>query len=208
MTRRRRGGRGGGNGGRNDGRDDGRKPGRDGGRKSGPAKNRPKLRFRREKSAGGVVTRVTDGRTLILLIRDPYGHWGFPKGHLERGERSESAALREVMEETGLRQVQLLASIAAIEWRFRFRRKLIQKHCEFFLMESPAGETRPQKSEGITECRWVSPEEANELIGYENARGVLTKAREMLTARAGVAAPTSPVPQAPPAPAAPAASRP
>lgn len=178
MTRRRR-GKGGRNGGRNPAR------------KGGAPKSRGKLQFRREKSAGGVVTRVADGKTLILLIRDPYGHWGFPKGHLERGERSDSAALREVMEETGLRQVHLVGSIAAIEWRFRFRRKLIQKHCEFFLMESPAGETKPQKSEGITECRWMSPEEADELIGYENARGVLTKAREMLTARAALSAPTA-----------------
>jgi 8-oxo-dGTP pyrophosphatase MutT (NUDIX family) len=150
--------------------------------KAGPAKKR-RLRFRREKSAGGIVTRVSDGRTLVLLIRDPYGHWGFPKGHLERGERSETAAIREVMEETGLRQVSSLGSIAAIEWKFRFRDKLIQKHCEFFLMESPSGETRPQKSEGITECRWVSPEDAHTMIDYENARSVLTRAQSMLSAR-------------------------
>ena len=151
------------------------------GKAAGARKRR--LQFRREKSAGGIVTRVVDGRTLVLLIRDPYGHWGFPKGHLERGERSETAAVREVMEETGLRQVGLLGSIAAIEWKFRFRNKLIQKHCEFFLMESPAGETKPQQSEGITECRWVSPEDAHAMIDYENARSVLTRAQSMISAR-------------------------
>ena len=46
-------------------------------------------------SAGGVVFRVENGQPLFLLIRDSYGHWGFPKGHLERGERAEAAALRE-----------------------------------------------------------------------------------------------------------------
>jgi 8-oxo-dGTP pyrophosphatase MutT (NUDIX family) len=151
-------------------------------RRRGKPKKR-KLQFRREKSAGGIVTRILDGQTHVLLIRDPYGHWGFPKGHLERGERADTAAVREVMEETGLRQVALLGAITAIEWKFRFRNKLIQKHCEFFLMESQAGETRPQKSEGITECRWVSPEEAHEMIGYENARSVLARAQSMLSAR-------------------------
>jgi 8-oxo-dGTP diphosphatase len=159
-----------------------RRRGKQNGKRGGGKKRR--LQFRREKSAGGIVTRVTDGRTMVLLIRDPYGHWGFPKGHLERGERAETAAIREVMEETGLRQVASLGTIAAIEWKFRFRNKLIQKHCEFFLMESAAGETRPQKSEGITECRWVSPEEAHAMIEYENARSVLTAAQSMISAHA------------------------
>ena len=57
---------------------------------------------RDETSAGGVVFRVEEGRPLYLLIRDSYQNWGFPKGHLEAGERPEDAALREVSEETGL----------------------------------------------------------------------------------------------------------
>ena len=137
-----------------------------------------------EKSAGGVVVRVDRNEPRFLLIRDGYGHWGFPKGHLERGERADTAALREVMEETGLRQVNVVASIGAIEWRFRFRGRLIQKHCEFFLMESPSGETRPQKAEGITDCRWATIDEAQTLLDYENARGVLTRASAMVVERA------------------------
>src|SRR5687767_14925561 len=152
-------------------------------RRRGKPKKR-KLQFRREKSAGGIVTRILDGQTHVLLIRDPYGHWGFPKGHLERGERADTAALREVMEETGLRQVSVVGSIAAIEWRFRFRGRLIQKNCEFFLMESASGDTRPQKSEGITDCRWATIKEAHELLDYENARGVLTQANAMVQSRA------------------------
>ena len=167
----------------------GKRNGKRGGNGAGASARKRRLQFRREKSAGGIVTRVTGGRTLVLLIRDPYGHWGFPKGHLERGERAETAAIREVMEETGLRQVSSLGTIAAIEWKFRFRNKLIQKHCEFFLMDSPAGETRPQKSEGITECRWVSPEEAQEMIEYANARSVLTRAQSMISARSATPEP-------------------
>lgn len=153
-----------------------RKRGRTAKRKAGG-----KLKY--EKSAGGVVVRVEQNEPRFLLIRDSYGHWGFPKGHLERGERSATAALREVMEETGLRQVSVVGSIAAIEWRFRFRGRLIQKHCEFFLMESASGDTKPQKSEGITACRWATIGEAHELIDYENARGVLVQANSMVQQR-------------------------
>jgi 8-oxo-dGTP pyrophosphatase MutT (NUDIX family) len=145
-------------------------------------------RRRRESSAGGVVYRLADGRQLFLLIRDSYGNWGFPKGHLERGERADTAALREVMEETGLRTVSVIGAIDTIQWYFRFRGTLIHKNCQFFLMEAATGDTKPQRSEGITACKWTTIDEAQQLIGYENARGVLRRAQEMLTSR-GAASP-------------------
>ena len=130
-----------------------------------------------------VVFRVEGGRPLYLLIQDRYGNWGFPKGHLERGERADTAALREVMEETGLRAVSVVGAIETIEWHFRFRGSLIHKDCQFFLMETSAAVTKPQKSEGITACRWATIEEGQQLIGYENARGVLRRAHQMVAAR-------------------------
>jgi len=140
-------------------------------------------RTRRESSAGGVVFRVAEGRALFLLICDSYGNWGFPKGHLERGERADSAALREVVEETGLRTVAVLGAIATIAWRFRSRGRLIHKDCQFFLMEATAAATKPQHSEGITACRWATIDEAQDLIRYANVRGVLRHAHEMLASR-------------------------
>jgi 8-oxo-dGTP pyrophosphatase MutT (NUDIX family) len=140
-------------------------------------------RTRHETSAGGVVYRVDGGSALFLLIRDSYGHWGFPKGHVERGEHGDTAALREVMEETGLRALRLVGTIETIEWFFRFRGRLIHKRCEFFLMETDRAATTPQTSEGITACRWVNADEAEELIEYENARTVLRLARDMVRGR-------------------------
>lgn len=127
--------------------------------------------------------RVAAGRPLFLVIRDSYGNWGFPKGHLERGERADTAALREVMEETGLRSVTVVGPIATIDWYFRLRGALIHKNCQFFLMESRNGDTKPQVTEGISECRWTTADEAHRLIIYENARGVLRTAQQMVAAR-------------------------
>jgi 8-oxo-dGTP pyrophosphatase MutT (NUDIX family) len=148
-------------------------------RKRGTTAKRPG-RARREKSAGGVVVRFSGAEPLFLLIRDSYGHWGFPKGHLEHGEPADAAARREVLEETGLAAVELLGTIASIDWRFRFRGTLIHKNCEFFLMKTRSETTRPQKSEGITACKWSTHAEAQKLLAYENARGVLQRAHEML----------------------------
>ena len=149
-------------------------------RPRGKGPPRKRARARRETSAGGVVVRLDADTPLFLLIRDSYGQWGFPKGHLERGEGSESAALREVREETGLTALRVLAPLDTIEWSFRFKGSVIHKRCEFFLMESATAATRPQKSEGITACRWAAAPEALDLIGYENARGVLRRADALL----------------------------
>ena len=140
-----------------------------------------RARAQRETSAGGIVYRLADGAPLFLLIRDSYQNWGFPKGHVERGERAEDAALREVREETGLRSVEVRGAIDTIEWYFRFRGRLIHKVCHFYLMETREAETQPQGTEGITACQWVGFDEATTAISYANARHVLRRANEMIT---------------------------
>ena len=140
-----------------------------------------RTRAKEETSAGGVVFRMVEGAPLFLLIRDSYKNWGFPKGHLEIGEQPEGAALREVSEETGLADLSLRGLIDTIDWHFRFRGRLIHKICHFFLMETAESSTSPQRTEGITACRWLRFDEAEELISYANARDVLRKARALVT---------------------------
>lgn len=147
---------------------------------------RPKARVRQERSAGGVVVRRdTETRVpLFLLICDSYENWGFPKGHVEAGERPVAAARREVEEETGLRGLEVRAPIDTIDWYFRFRGRLIHKVCDFYLMELEPGapaDTVPQRAEGITACVWATFGDAAKRISYENARRVLTRARAMVS---------------------------
>jgi 8-oxo-dGTP pyrophosphatase MutT (NUDIX family) len=140
-----------------------------------------KRRAELEVSAGGIVfRRMPDGVPRFLLIKDSYDNWGFPKGHLEDGESPAEAAVRETGEETGLEQLVLQGPIRVIDWHFRFRGRHIHKYCHFFLLESPEGEPRPQADEGITACQWRSLEEALETLSYDNARGVLKRAGEMV----------------------------
>ena len=142
-----------------------------------------RARATQETSAGGVVFRFEEGTPLFLLIRDSYANWGFPKGHVERGESAEDAALREVREEAGLHELSSCGLIDTIDWYFRFRGRLIHKSCHFYLMETTESNTAPQRAEGITACQWVSYGEAHEAVSYANAREVLRRAREMIGAR-------------------------
>jgi len=139
-----------------------------------------RARATRETSAGGVVYRLEGGSPLFLLIRDSYTNWGFPKGHVERGESAEDAALREVREETGLHELASRGLIDTIDWYFRFRGRLIHKSCHFYLMVTTESDTAPQRAEGITACQWVSYGDAHEAVSYANAREVLRRAREMI----------------------------
>lgn len=120
--------------------------------------------------------RRIDGRIHALLIKDPYGNWGLPKGHLEGTEGPEEAGLREVCEETGLDDVVLGPRLRTIDWYFRLKGQLIHKHCTFFLMSSEDGDPVPEEAEGISECRWVPLLEAVDAVDYQNAREVVRDA--------------------------------
>ena len=148
-----------------------------------------KRRAELEVSAGGIVFRRVPGEgPKFLLIRDSYHNWGFPKGHLEGDESPAEAAKRETAEETGLDHLVLQGPIRVIDWHFRFRGRHIHKYCHFFLFESPDGEPCPQVDEGITACQWSPLGEALDTLSYDNARGVLKRAGEMVRTLVAVGA--------------------
>ena len=126
------------------------------------------------------MARRMKGSVHFLLIKDPYGKWGLPKGHLEGEETAEEAAVREVGEETGLSQLEMGPSLGTIDWYFRLKGDLIHKFCEYFLMASPEGDTRPEVEEGITECRWLTVPDAITAVAYSNARQIIERAAEAL----------------------------
>lgn len=148
-----------------------------------------KRRVDLEVSAGGIVfRRMPELGTRFLLIRDSYDNWGFPKGHLEDGETPADAARRETAEETGLTDLALHGPIRVIDWHFRFRGRHIHKFCHFFLFESVGCEPVPQLDEGITACAWHPLEGALQTLSYDNARGVLKRASEMVRTLVAVGA--------------------
>jgi 8-oxo-dGTP pyrophosphatase MutT (NUDIX family) len=132
-------------------------------------------------AAGCVVYRHDSvGAPLLLLIYDKYGRWTLPKGHLEAGESEQSAAVREVLEETGL-SGELGALVTRIVYTVRSKRGLERpKQVTFFLLRADSSEVHPQAEEGISAAEWFAPEEALGRIGYPQVRDVLARAITML----------------------------
>lgn len=133
-----------------------------------------------ERSAGGVVVRPLAGSWHALLIRDPYGKWSLPKGHIEGGESLREAALREVEEETGIRPEAVGPRIDTVDWIFRKGDETVHKYCTFFLMRSRNGKAVPQLDEGITECIWLPVRDAASRIRYSDTREVVLRADEKI----------------------------
>src|SRR5687768_12610812 len=106
-----------------------------------------KRRTRNEHSSGGAVIAMREGAAHVALIATRNKtRWGLPKGAVTEGETSEAAALREVLEETGL-QARIVKPLDTIEYFFRAGDTLIQKRVDFYLMDYVAGELEPQLSE-------------------------------------------------------------
>ncbi len=139
-----------------------------------------------ETSAGGVVLRTIDGVVHALVIRDPYKRWGLPKGHVEDGETPQETALREVREETGLRDLRIGPELVTIDWFFRAQEREVHKFATFYLMYSDDGEAVPERDEGITRCEWVPLDSAHERLSYANASEVMKVAQRVGQAVGGI----------------------
>jgi 8-oxo-dGTP pyrophosphatase MutT (NUDIX family) len=129
-----------------------------------------------ERSAGVIVFRIQDGKPLYLLLKHP-SYWGFPKGHLEDGETEEDTALRELSEETGLTDVELIPDFReVIEYWFKKGGDSIHKKVVFFLArtENPSLKLSSEHED----AGWFDFEEASRRARYRNQRGVLEKAHE------------------------------
>lgn len=137
--------------------------------------------MRLEISAGGIVFQKTKKGIKIAFLLDPFNKWTFPKGHVEKGEKTASAALRETREEMGIEDLKIVEKLGPIDFWFRWKGELIHKIVYYFLMKVKTGaETRPQKKEGIKEVKWIDIDRALEFSSYKDVRPALKKAIKIL----------------------------
>jgi 8-oxo-dGTP pyrophosphatase MutT (NUDIX family) len=122
------------------------------------------------RAAGGLVQRVGErGLELVLVHREAYGDWTFPKGKLHAGETEAEAALREVEEETGLR-CRLEDEVGTTSYHdSRGRPKTVR----YWRMTPIAGELAPENE--IDDARWATLGEARRALSYERDRDLLAR---------------------------------
>ena len=141
-----------------------------------------------EHSAGGVVYR--QGRpaatghqqpaTLWLICKHSgYHKWVLPKGIVEEGEDPKETAVREVLEETGVRAKIVKKIRPDVRYKYSKSGTLVNKRVEFYLMKWVSRDIKDYSWE-MEDVKWVSANEAVKLLAFETERKVLKMATELV----------------------------
>jgi len=135
----------------------------------------------KEVSAGIITFRCSSGKVEYLLLKHANGgHWSFPKGHLEEGEGTKEAALRELREETGL-AVKSFSRGFEERTHYSFERDglSVAKTVVYYLARAESGSSIELSAEHL-DYRWLDYRSAREVVTYENDRQLLDAAAKKL----------------------------
>ena len=151
----------------------------------------------KDEAFGIVPIFLSEPDTLFLLIRHQAGHWAFPKGHAEPGESALLTAKRELEEETGIRNYEVLEQPSFVEYysfvqketasfvkhySFAKEGEVIEKTVTYFVAFVKSREVVLQAEE-VQNSAWVSFEEAVKLITFDGNRQILREVKVYLDAR-------------------------
>lgn len=128
------------------------------------------------KAAGGVVKK--DEKILLIYRRK---HWDLPKGKLDKGEKSKTAAIREIEEETGVKAA-LKKRICTTWHTYTENNNRILKRTKWYLLDAVDDlNMAPQAEEGIEKIGWYTQTEANALLisSFSSIRYVIESLKKL-----------------------------
>jgi 8-oxo-dGTP pyrophosphatase MutT (NUDIX family) len=136
---------------------------------------------RKTKAAGGVVV-GSGGR--VVIVNQNGRSWSLPKGHVDPGESDLEAAIREIREETGLTQLELIRPLGSYE-RHRIgypadEDKSELKTITMFLFRTDQTKLAPEDPDN-PEARWVKPAEVIELLTHQKDKDFFKSVIPVLT---------------------------
>lgn len=135
----------------------------------------------REPTSGGIVFRRNqDDAIEILLIQDAKNRWTIPKGHIEEGETAVQTARREIGEEAGLHEVDMLGWLGKIHFRYRRIDKLVLMTTQIYLVRAKGDTNAIQKEEWMNGIEWFDFSKALDLIEYEDIGKLMLLARRRI----------------------------
>ena len=135
-----------------------------------------------ETSAGGfVIDRTPSGPHAALIARhDGRGRlvWSLPKGHIEEGESPEQAAVREVLEETGIHG-RIVESLGTIDFWFMAEDRRVHKTVHHYVLNALDHELSDADIE-VVEVAWVPLDEVADRLRYADERSLVGRVREIV----------------------------
>lgn len=142
-------------------------------------------KVRRELSAGGVAVRQERGQWLVALLKTEHRRgkvWVLPKGHVEmdRKERVDEAAKREVQEEIGIQTLVVKEQLGTTRFVFQAEEALVKKTVHYYLMTTEQVELVPQAEEGFIDAGWFPISVAITMLEYDTDQDIVAKAQMIL----------------------------
>lgn len=132
----------------------------------------------KEYSSGGVVINKNENKLLIVNMNTLGGKtvWTFPKGHIEKNEDPKTAALREVLEETGV-ECKIIDEKEFYISKYTFYREktFIHKTVRWYLMEPVKIIGKILTPSEINDVRWVGFDDALKLVSYQSDKKMIEK---------------------------------
>ena len=134
-----------------------------------------------ELSAGGAVVHDSKVIVVVPVKRDARGRrvLVLPKGHLDAGETDELAAIREVMEETGVTAA-LIDKLGDVEYTYERRGRRRNKRVAFYLFKYRSGSLDDHDHE-IEDALWMPLTQAAEELTYAGEREIVRRAMSRLS---------------------------
>ncbi len=123
-------------------------------------------------AAGGLVKNLQG--EILFIYR--FGKWDLPKGKIEKSETKNDAALREVQEETGLKEIEITHPLPSTFHIFDHKGKKVLKRTYWFeMLYTGTAEPIPQLEEDITKAIWISPGNLDQILQntYASVKGLL-----------------------------------
>jgi 8-oxo-dGTP pyrophosphatase MutT (NUDIX family) len=136
----------------------------------------------REPTAGGIIFRHPEngGDIEILLIQDTKGRWTIPKGHIEPGESAQQTARREIGEEVGLYDIDILGWLGKIHFRYRRVDKLVLMTTQIYLVRAGSDADKIRKEDWMNDLKWFPFQDALDAIEYEDISKLMLLAKKRI----------------------------
>lgn len=134
--------------------------------------------LKRQFSAGGVVYKEDNGVEWLLIEPSGREAWRLPKGLIDPGETSLSAAQREVEEEAGV-ETEVLGKIGQDKYFYQMGGERFYKIVTYYLMRY-LKEAKGPISWETEEIAWLPFDQAYERLTFKGEKEILRKAKEML----------------------------
>lgn len=129
-------------------------------------------------AAGGLV--FNDKKEILFIYRNK--RWDLPKGKVEKNETLEESAKREVVEETGIKDLEITRFLRETYHVFKRKEKYKLKVTYWYEMRSSyAGDLVPELSEGIKKVKWKNFAKTQKALTKSYANIKLLFPKEYLT---------------------------